>query len=320
MEKELNLYEDVSIVKDSCKFTPTSLNINKDLPIEDWENIGGLLKNIDRANQWWLGDWMNYGEGKYGEMYSQALEATDYEYGTLRNLKWVAENIKMSSRRDNLSFKHHTEVAKFSPELQDEFLKKAEENKWSVSELRDSIKLSRKVEEIPLPSGKYSVIYADPPWDVKAGPEYNSGGESRDLEYPTMSLKEIEDMPVESIAGDNAHLYLWTINKYIEDSYRIARKWGFEPTCLLTWCKKPHGIGLGGTFIQTTEHLLFCRKGTLTADKRIDTTWWQYKRGKHSVKPMEFRKMIEEVSPGKRIELFAREKSEGWDVWGNEVK
>ena len=71
--------------------------------------------------------------------------------------------------------------------------------------------------------------------------------------------------------------------------------------------------------MQTTEHLLFCRKGTLEAKKRIDTTWFAYKRERHSKKPDEFRKMIEEVSPGKRIELFAREKVAGWDVWGNEV-
>jgi len=177
-----------------------------------------------------------------------------------------------------------------------------------------------KTVNIPLPDDKYSVIYADPPWEVKAGPEYNSGEESRDLTYSTMTLEEIKRMPVESIANKDAHLYLWTINKYIEDAYDVARKWGFEPVCLLTWCKRPHGIGLGGTFIQTTEFLLFCKKGVLTTNKRIDTTWWEYKRGKHSVKPEEFRKMIEEVSPGKKIELFAREKTKGWDVWGNEVE
>ena len=114
-------------------------------------------------------------------------------------------------------------------------------------------------------------------------------------------------------------MYLWTINKYIKESYDVARAWSFEPSCLLTWVKTPHGIGLGGTFVQTTEHLLFCRRGTLEAKKRIDTTWFEYKRGKHSEKPKEFRKMIEEVSPGKKIELFAREKSENWSVWGNEV-
>jgi len=183
-----------------------------------------------------------------------------------------------------------------------------------------------KTEDVPLltpeiitEEGKYNVIYADPPWDVKAGPDWGSGEESKDLLYPTMSIDEIAALPVNQLAANDAHLYLWTINKYIPETYEIARAWGFEPSCLLTWTKSPHGIGLGGTFIQTTEHLLFCRRGTLTANKRIGTTWFNYPRGRHSEKPDEFRKMIEEVSPGKRIELFAREKIRDWDVWGNEV-
>jgi len=180
---------------------------------------------------------------------------------------------------------------------------------------------SMAVDETPLPSnnGKYQVIYADPPWDVKAGPDWGSGEESKDLIYPTMDIDRIKELPVLPLAEDNAHLYIWTINKYIPETYDIARAWGFKPSCLLTWCKPPHGIGLGGTFVQTTEHLLFCRRGNLPASKRIDTTWFEYPRGKHSAKPQEFRKLIEEVSPGKKIELFARSKSEGWDVWGNEV-
>lgn len=176
-------------------------------------------------------------------------------------------------------------------------------------------------EVVPLPKGKYNVIYADPPWDVKAGPGWNSSGESRDLLYPTMSLEQIKNLPVRSLSGDDAHLYLWTINKYIPETYEIAKEWGFEPSCLLTWVKPPHGIGLGGTFIQTTEHLLFCRRGTLEAIKRIDSTWFEFPRGKHSEKPKEIRKMIEEVSPGNKVELFARGKPEiGWTFWGNEIE
>lgn len=166
---------------------------------------------------------------------------------------------------------------------------------------------------------KYNVVYADPPWEVKAGPDWGSGEASKDLMYPTMSLQEIKDLPIKDIIADNAHLYLWTINKYLPETYEIAREWGFEPSTLLTWCKPRHGIGLGGTYIQTTEHLLFCRRGTLKAKKRIDTTWFHYPRGKHSEKPAEIRKMIEEVSPGNKIELFARTSSKGWNVWGNEV-
>ncbi len=167
---------------------------------------------------------------------------------------------------------------------------------------------------------KYSIILADPPWDVKAGPPWASSGKSGDLVYPTMSVGDIAAIDVRSIASDNAHLYLWVINKYIEQSYNIARCWGFKPSCLLTWCKKPNGLGLGGAYSQTTEHLLFCRRGQLKAQKRIDATWFLAERSIHSRKPMLFMDMILEVSGDlPRIELFSRRKALGWDCWGNEV-
>ncbi len=168
---------------------------------------------------------------------------------------------------------------------------------------------------------KYQIIYADPPWDVKAGPKWASSGKSMDLIYPSMSVGRIKELQVEKIADTNAHLYLWVINKYIEDAYGIARCWGFKPSCLLTWCKKPNGIGLGGAFSQTTEHLLFCRRGSLKAKKRIDTTWFLGERTLHSRKPMLFMDMIVEVSGDlPRIEFFSRRKALGWDSWGNEVE
>lgn len=89
---------------------------------------------------------------------------------------------------------------------------------------------------------KYNIIYADPPWEVKAGPPWASSGRSRDLEYPTMSVEEIKSLPVAGLVESNAHLYLWTINKYIPETYEIARAWGFKPSALLTWNKPAHGI------------------------------------------------------------------------------
>ena len=168
---------------------------------------------------------------------------------------------------------------------------------------------------------KYQIIYADPPWKLKAGSpnlhEKKQG--NRELAYPTMSVQEIKDLPVEDICDDNAVLFLWTTNKYIEDSYSVARAWGFTPSTMLVWCKKPKGRGLGGTFGISNEYLLFCRKGTFKAKKRHWSTWFEAKRGLHSVKPKIARDIIKKCFEGTKIELFAREKTEGWDVWGNEV-
>ena len=171
--------------------------------------------------------------------------------------------------------------------------------------------------------GEYSTIVADPPWDVKRGaPQGRPEGvqlASEPLPYPTMTIEEICQLPVTNAAADNAHLYIWTINKYIEDTYRVARAWGFQPSTMLYWLKEPKGIGLGGTYALCVEPILFCRRGTLAAKKRCDRNWWSWPRGAHSVKPPGFQTLVEEHSPGPYLEMFARRKRDGWDVWGNEV-
>ena len=101
---------------------------------------------------------------------------------------------------------------------------------------------------------------------------------------------------------------------------KLRGRGGFKPSCLLTWAKKPHGIGIGGTYAQTTEHVLFARRGTCKALRRVDSTWWTWPRGRHSAKPEAFQDMVEAVSPGPRLELFARRARPGWTVWGNEVE
>lgn len=166
---------------------------------------------------------------------------------------------------------------------------------------------------------RFSTIVADPPWDVGRGPEWASNGPSRALTYPTMSVEEIAALPVRDLAEKRAHLYIWTINAYVEETYEIARLWGFKPSTLLTWCKRPHGIGLGGTYVLTTEHVLFCRRGVLPAAERVETSWWEWQRGPHSAKPEAFLDLVERVSPAPRLEMFARRNRLGWDTWGNEA-
>lgn len=176
---------------------------------------------------------------------------------------------------------------------------------------------------VTLESQKFKCIVADPPWNVKRGaPQGRPFGvqmASQNLPYSTMSVEEICQLPVQDFIDKDAHLYLWTINKYIEDAYTVARAWGFKPSTLLVWAKTPKGLGLGGTYALASEFCLFARRGTMPAKRREETNWWHWKRGKHSQKPEEFQKMIESVSQGPYLELFARRKREGWSVWGNEV-
>lgn len=165
---------------------------------------------------------------------------------------------------------------------------------------------------------RFRTIVADPPWEVGRGPEWASGGPSRELTYPTMSAEEIAALPIHEYADKRCHLYLWTVNAYVEDAYDIVRRWGFKPSTLLTWCKPPNGLGLGGTYSLTTEHVLFARRGVLAAAERVDSTWWEWPRRKHSEKPEAFLDMVERVSPAPRLELFARRARFGWEYAGNE--
>jgi N6-adenosine-specific RNA methylase IME4 len=173
---------------------------------------------------------------------------------------------------------------------------------------------------------RYRTIVADPPWPMPDSGKWTGRGGNwgayngavTTLPYETMTLDEIEALPVADLAEPDAHLYVWTINRHLPRTYRIVEAWGFRPAQLLTWCKAPMGIGMGGAFTQTTEHVLFCRRGSLPHLCRVDSTWWQWKRGAHSAKPESFLDLVETVSPAPRLEMFARRNRLGWDTFGDE--
>ena len=178
----------------------------------------------------------------------------------------------------------------------------------------------------PLPAGEYRCIVADPPWQLDTGPNVFGGdGESGHdaLAYDQMSLDSIRALPVEKLAADDSHLYLWTTNRYVEHAYDIARAWGFKPSVLLVWAKKPHGVGLGDAYRLTTEFCLYARRGSLKESRITETTWFQWPRGKHSKKPEEFYALVESMSPAhganERLEMFARAKRDAWTTWGFEA-
>jgi N6-adenosine-specific RNA methylase IME4 len=149
---------------------------------------------------------------------------------------------------------------------------------------------------------------------------------SVDLPYNTMTIEEIKALPVNDIADKDAHLYVWATNKYLMAVMEIIRAWGFKYSTTLVWCKNPIGSGMGGAYKVSTEFLIFATKGCLPIKKSVNGTWFNVKRKYvngypcHSKKPDFFREMIEGVSPGTKIELFARENHAGWDAWGDEVE
>jgi N6-adenosine-specific RNA methylase IME4 len=165
----------------------------------------------------------------------------------------------------------------------------------------------------------YHTIVADPPWQQKLlGKWDRARHQAADaLPYPTMTLAEIEALPVASLAAEGAHLWLWTTNAFLEPAFSVMRAWGFTYLTTITWVKPS---GAGAYFVGTTQHCLF----GYNQKCRFPLARWQHTDfhatvKRHSQKPEAFYDLVERVSPAPRLEMFARRPRLGWSVWGNEV-
>ena len=178
---------------------------------------------------------------------------------------------------------------------------------------------------IPFPDKKYNIIYADPPWKFKT---YSDKGKDRSPEkhYLCMSEKDISNLPIQSITKDNCILFLWVTYPCLLQGIKTITDWGFTyKTCGFSWMKKNKKSdslfwGLGYWTRANNEICLLATKGK---PKRVSSSVHQiiYEPiEQHSKKPDCVRnKIVKLCGDVPRIELFARKKTQGWDVWGNEV-
>jgi len=166
---------------------------------------------------------------------------------------------------------------------------------------------------------KYLTIVADPPWEERLSGKYRNYNLRRKLDYPTMGIAEICALPIGGIAEDGCHLWLWTTNQFLHAGFHVMDAWGFKYLSPITWVK-PSGVG--NYFISVTQTLLFgykC-KCVFPLERYKPTVISTGLPKKHSQKPEAFYELIESISPPPRLELFARNKRDGWDCWGNEVE
>lgn len=178
------------------------------------------------------------------------------------------------------------------------------------------------VEEV---KGKFKTILADPPWRFqnstgKVAPEHK-----RLARYPTLSLQEILDIPINTVADETCHLYLWVPNALLAEGLETMKKWGFTYKSNIVWYKirkdgGPDGRGVGFYFRNVTELVLFGIKGKMRTLQpgRNQVNIITSRKREHSRKPDELYPIIEGCSPGPYLELFARGKRSGWTVWGNQ--
>ncbi|MFD2182437.1 MT-A70 family methyltransferase [Rhodoplanes azumiensis] len=174
---------------------------------------------------------------------------------------------------------------------------------------------------------RFATVLADPPWQFvnrtgKMAPEHR-----RLSRYGTMTLPEIEALPVAALAAEPAHLYLWVPNALLPEGLAVMRAWGFTYKSNIVWHKVrkdggPDGRGVGFYFRNVTELLLFGVRGknarTRAAGRR-QVNFLATRKREHSRKPDEQYGLIEACSPGPYLELFARGTRPGWATWGNQA-
>jgi len=188
---------------------------------------------------------------------------------------------------------------------------------------------------------KYNIIYADPPWayDNPKNHDPAMGG----ITYPTMPVEDIMALPVQSLADKNCALFMWATMPKLKEAFQVIEAWGFTyTTCTFVWVKLNRNAGfiekmvnkIKYTIIEAgfysgmghwtngnAELCLFAKKGSPPRNKKNVKQLVFSPLGRHSAKPPEVRnRIVELMGDVPRIEMFAREKTDGWSVWGNEVE
>jgi N6-adenosine-specific RNA methylase IME4 len=181
---------------------------------------------------------------------------------------------------------------------------------------------------------KYQIIYADPPWAYGRGvwQVYRpcNKGEKRFINdfYPTLSIDKLKELPITNLADKNCALFMWVTYSHLKEALDLISAWGFKyKTVAFVWVKQSNKgatlCNIGAWTMGNTEMCLIATRGNMLQFKKNNTIRQLVcaERTKHSKKPQEVRKRIEMLFGDlPRIELFARQKTEGWDVWGNEVE
>ncbi len=175
----------------------------------------------------------------------------------------------------------------------------------------------------PLPDGKWSVIYADPPWKYDSGNQHSREEQNTTLgtHYQSMTIEELCELDIKSMAADNAVMFFWVTSPLLAECFEIISAWGFTYKSSFVWDKITHNVG----YYNSVRHelLLICTRGSFTPTMdpvKLEDSVQSIERTAHSAKPGEFRQIIEMLYPDEKyIELFARDIVAGWDAWGDEA-
>jgi len=260
----------------------------------DWQQCGAFIHEAEKSVQFWIGDWLNFGEKTWGKRYEEAIQQTGLEYQTLRDYKWVASSMPLSLRNDKLSFYHHRELASLEPEQQTYLLNKAVAESWSLIKLKQekyrlNLEAARVSVAAPdphfllgdctrlletIPDNSLDLLLTDPPY----GLDYES--EHREVnpfeKFANDRLEEVVRVLTLSLAvaerklKTNSHAYLFTSWKTYPAVLPVVQKY-FSVKNLLVWQKNhwPQG-DLHGNYGQVHEFIIFAHKGRRHLNGSVD--------------------------------------------------
>lgn len=224
----------------------------------------------------------------------------------------------------NTNYRYIHEAKKIK-EIAPEIYKKIETGEISIPEAKKQIaketfianneKQRYDIEnnEITKLNGLYDIISVDPPWNY--GREYDPENSRVANPYPEMTINEIKDLKLPFT--DNAIIFLWTTHKFLPEAFEILKTWEFEYKATLVWNKEK--IGMGAWFRMQCEFCLFAIKGKPFWNNTTERDIIIESRREHSRKPDSFFEMVNKICVGRKLEYFAREKREGWDIFGNDT-
>jgi hypothetical protein len=131
----------------AAELTQVGWSPSKDIGLAEWSAVGRRFGEIGRCSQWWLGDWIHYGNARFGERYTRAVKLTGYDAQSLMNMVYVASRFEISRRRENLSWSHHAALAALDIDSQEYWLSRAGSDKMSVADLRTELRGKRQALE-----------------------------------------------------------------------------------------------------------------------------------------------------------------------------
>lgn len=167
---------------------------------------------------------------------------------------------------------------------------------------------------LPLGADPFKTILADPPWAYAV----NGGLKGvADDEYPTMTTSAICAMPVEAVSAANAVLLLWCTNPFLPDGLRVMRSWGFAYKTKMTWCKNT--LGVGSWLRGQSEDVLIGVRGNPPKPSVAPSSVLHADNPGHSRKPRQFYPIAARLGVEPRLELFARQRRQGWEPYGNQL-